>query len=203
MLKPLVTHFLQHLTRQNQWSQVHLSPFAGKIVCFDFVLMQSNLCILEDGSLCSAGETRTPDATVHLPPSLAMRLLANDESAKTYIKIDGDTHLAAEVSKILQLMRWDIEDDLSKAVGDIAAHKIVSISQQTLAETKQQTTNIAEMLSEYWQEEVPLLAKKRHIEQLNSDIDTLKNDIARFEKRLEKAMHQINSQRTPPESSQD
>ena len=191
MIKPLVTRFLQHLTNQNAWSRPYLQPFAGKVVCFDFVLAKANLLILEDGSLVIAGESFSnqsvsPEASIHLPPSLALRIMAGDESAKILIKIDGDTHLATELSKVLQHMRWDIEEDLSKIVGDIGAFKIGELSKKTFAEIKQQSINAAEMLSEYWQEEKPMLAKKRHVEQFNADVDTLRSDIARFEKRLQK-----------------
>lgn len=186
MIKPLVTHILQHLTNQNAWSRPHLQPFAGKTICIDFVLAKAHLLILEDGSLAIGGETMPPDANIHLPPSLALRILAGDEHAKMLIKIDGDTHLATEFSKVLQLMRWDIEEDLSKVVGDIGAYKIGEFSKNAFANMKQKSTNAAEMLSEYWQEEKPMLAKKRHVEQFNADVDTLKNDVARFEKRLQK-----------------
>jgi ubiquinone biosynthesis accessory factor UbiJ len=30
------------------------------------------------------------------------------------------------------------------------------------------------------------LAKKRHVEQFNTDVDTLRSDVTRFEKRLQK-----------------
>ncbi len=191
MIKPLVTRFLQHLTNQNAWSRPYLQPFAGKVVCFDFVLAKANLLILEDGSLVIAGESFSnqsvsPEASIHLPPSLALRIMAGDESAKILIKIDGDTHLATELSKVLQHMRWDIEEDLSKIVGDIGAFKIGEVSKKTFAGIKVQSINAAEMLSEYWQEEKPMLAKKRHVEQFNADVDTLRSDIARFEKRLQK-----------------
>lgn len=186
MIKPLVTRFLQHICNQNEWSRPHLMPFSGKVITFDFVLLKTNLIVLEDGSLALAGETAQADATVHIPPSLAMRLMAKDEAAKTFIKVDGDTHLAAELSKVLQHMRWDIEDDLSKVVGDIGAVKIGELSQKAFNEIRQKSVNAAEMLSEYWQEEQPLLAKKRHVEQFNADVDTLKSDVARFEKRIEK-----------------
>ena len=141
MLKPLITKFLQHLTNQNEWSRPHLQPFAGKVVQFDFVLAKANLQILEDGSLAIAGasynnKSASPDATIHLPPSLAMRILAKDEAAKMFIKIDGDTHLATEFSKVLQNMRWDIEDDLSHVTGDIAAFKIGELSKKALAKTR-------------------------------------------------------------------
>ena len=186
MLKPLVTRFLQHLTNQNDGRDHYLQPFAGKVVSFDFVLAKANLLILEDGSLALAGETASPEANIHVPPSLALRLLAGDENAKMHIKIDGDAHLATEISKVLQHMRWDIEEDLSKVVGDIAAYKIGEVSKKTFAEAKKQSINAAEMLSEYWQEEKNILAKKRHVEQFNADVDTLISDVARFEKRLQK-----------------
>ena len=186
MLKPLVTKFLQHITNQNNWVRPYLMPFASKTVQFDFVLLKANLLILEDGSLSLAGETAVVDATVHIPPSLALRLLAKDEAAKMFIKIDGDTHLATEFSKVLQNMRWDIEEDLSHMTGDIAAFKIGEFSKKTFAEMRQQSINAAEMLSEFWQEEKPILAKKRYVEQFNADVDTLKSDVARLEKRLQK-----------------
>ena len=186
MLKPLVLKFLQHITNQNNWSRPYLTPFSGKSVQFDFVLLKANLQILEDGSLSLAGETAVADATVHIPPSLALRLLAKDEAAKMLIKIDGDTHLATELSKVLQNMRWDIEEDLSHVTGDIAAFKIGEFSKKIFAEMKEQSISAAEMLGEFWQEEKPILAKKRHVEQFNADVDTLKSDVARLEKRLEK-----------------
>lgn len=192
MIKPLVTRFLQHLTAQNQWSKPYLAPFAGKVIQFDFVLAKTNLQILEDGSLAIAAETTAPEASIHLPPSLALRLLAGDESAKMHIKIDGDAQFATEFSKVLQQMRWDVEEDLSKVVGDIAAFKIGEVSKNAFAETKKQTVNVAEMVSEFWQEEKPILAKKRHVVEFNQDVDTLRSDAARFEKRLEKLDKKLN-----------
>ena len=186
MLKPIVTRFLQHLTNQNNWSRQQLISFAGKVVAFDFTLIKVNLIILEDGSLAMAGEIASPEANIYLPPSLILRLLAGDEAAKMQIKIDGDTHLATEFSKVLQNMRWDVEEDLSHVVCDIAASKLGAASQFAVTTAKTQSINLAEMLSEYWQEEKLILAKKRHVESFNADVDTLKSDVARFEKRLSK-----------------
>ena len=191
MLKPLITRFLQHITNQNQWSKPYLTPFAGKVVQFDFVLAKANVLILEDGSLAISDDSfsnkgTNPDATIQVSPSLALRLLAKDEAAKMFIKIDGDTQLATEFSKILQNMRWDIEEDLSHVTGDIAAFKLGEFSKKAFGEMRQQSINAAGMLSEFWQEEKPILAKKRHVEQFNADVDTLKSDVARLEKRLEK-----------------
>lgn len=193
MFKPIVTRFLQHLTSQNQWSKSYLVPFAGKVVQLNFVLIKANLQILEDGSLAIGGETATPEATIHLPPSLALRMMTGDEVAKMQIKIEGDAHFATEFSKVLQNMRWDVEEDLSRFTGDIAASKIGSTSKKILHTAKQQSINAAEMLSEYWQEEKNILAKKRHVETFNAEVDVLVSDVARIEKRIEKLRKALNT----------
>ncbi|HOY70750.1 MAG TPA: hypothetical protein PL131_08790 [Methylotenera sp.] len=186
MLKPLITHFLQHLIRQNIWAKAHLVPFAGNTIAFDFAVIKTNLIILEDGSLALGGETAPPEASIYAPPSLMLRMLAKDEAAKMDFKVTGDTHLATEVSKILQNIRWDVEDDLSKIVGDIPATKLADFSKKATQTVKETGTNLAQMLTEYLQEEQPMLAKKRHVEQFNADVDALRDDVARFEKRLAK-----------------
>lgn len=192
MFKPFITHFLQHLIAQNTWAKAHLIPFAGNSIQFDFAIVKTNLIILEDGSLALGGETALPEASIYAPPSLMLRMLAKDEAAKMEFKITGDVHLATEVSKILQNMRWDVEDDLSKMVGDIPATKIADFGRNTAQTIKETSTNLADMLNEYLQEEQPMIAKKRHVEQFISDVDALRNDVARFEKRLAKLSKEMN-----------
>lgn len=193
MLKSISKRALQHLISQNSWANAMLQPFAGKSVQFNISLMSSTVVILENGSLAIAGATNTPDATVTIPISLLPRLISKDESVKMHINIEGDTHLAAELAKVFANMRWDYEDDLSKVVGDIPANKIGEFSRKTVNAVKETTTNLAEMLSEYWQEEKPMIAKKRHIETFNEQVDTLRADTARFEKKLQKLTQKLNS----------
>lgn len=191
MFKPLVTEFLQHLTNQNNWSRQHLLPFSGKVVQFNIAFIKTNLLILEDGSLSIAASQPDVDAIVHIPPSLALRLMAKDKAAKMLIKIEGDTHLASELSKVLQYIRWDIEEDLSTIIGDIPANQLTNVSQKTVATVKKQALNVAEMLSEFWQEEKPILAKKWQVEQFNTAVDTLRSDFTRLEKKLSKLEQSI------------
>lgn len=186
MLKGLSTQLLQHLVAQNTWAAPLLQPFAGKSVRLNVALVSTSLVILENGSLAVAGETNIPDATITISPSLLLRLMTKDESAKLQIRIDGNTHLATELAKVFSHMRWDFEDDLSKLVGDVPANKIGEFSRHAVATVKETTANLASMLSEYWQEEKPMLAKKRHVEQFNAEVDILRADVERLEKRLNK-----------------
>lgn len=201
MLKALPTHVIQHLLAQNAWSAPLLKPFASQSVQLNFVLLKTTLVILENGSLAIAGETNVPDATITIPPSLLLRLMAKDESARMQIKIDGDTHLATALGKVLSHVRWDYEDDLSKVIGDVPANKVGTFARETASTIRDTAINLTEMLSEYWQEEVPMLAKKRHVEQFNHEVDTLRADVERLEKRLQKLSLKLdtasNSHNTP------
>lgn len=186
MFKPFAAEFLQHITKQNNWSRQHLLAYAGKVVQFNIALIKTKLLILEDGSLGVAPNNADVDASIHIPPSLALRLMAKDEAAKMLIKVEGDTHLAAELGKVLQHIRWDVEEDLSKVIGDIPANKMASASKKVASTAKEQVINVAEMLAEYWQEEKPVLAKKWQVEQFNTAVDILRSDFTRLEKRLAK-----------------
>lgn len=186
MLKASITRLLQHLIAQNSWSHALLKPCAGKSVRLNFLLANATLVILENGNLAMAGETNTPDAVVTISPGLLLRLLAKDETAKMNVSVEGDTHLVSELSKVFTHLRWDYEDDLSKAIGDIPAGKVGQFLRHTSSAIKDTGTNLSEMLVEYWQEENPLIAKKRHVERFNSDVDILRSDVDRLGKRLEK-----------------
>lgn len=186
MFKQLSTYVIQHLIAQNSWAAPILQPFASQSVLLDFVMLKTSLVVLENGSLAAAGVTNMPDATITIPPGLLLRLLARDESAKLQIKVDGDTQLATALAKVLSQIRWDYEDDFSKLVGDIPASKIGAFARHTARTAKDNAINLANMLSEYWQEENPMLAKKRHVDQFNAEVDNLRADVARMEKRLEK-----------------
>ncbi|MCX7185695.1 MAG: SCP2 sterol-binding domain-containing protein [Methylophilales bacterium] len=202
MLKALSTSFLQHLLAQNSWANALLQPYAGKAVQFDIASIKANIIILEDGGLAIAGETNIADATVCISASLILRLIAQDEAAKMQIVISGDTHLATEFAKVLSNMRWDYEDDLSKLVGDVSALKISQLGREAVSGIKRNSIQLAEMLSEYWQEEKPLIAKKRHVEKFNAEVDTLRADVARFEKRLTKlTQQQLSSHHQTTDSS--
>lgn len=192
MFKGLATQVLQHLIAQNAWANGLLQPFAGQAIQFNIASIHVSLIILENGSLAIAGDTCTPDCAVIITPSLLLRLMAKDETAKLQIKIEGNTALASALAKVLSNMRWDIEEDLSKLVGDVPAYSITQFGKRATQAVKDSSLNVANMLSEYWQEEKPVIAKKRHVEQFISEVDTLRADAERFEKRLNKLLTQTN-----------
>ena len=201
MVKHILTRLLNHLVNQNAWAREQLVPHGGKSVCFHIPPVRAVVTVLEDGGLAMAGSAAVPDATVTVPAPIALRLLANDESATTLATLEGDTELAASLARVLRGMHWDYEEDLSTLIGDAPAHEISKFGRKTVSEVKKQSRNVAEMLVEYWQEEQPLIAKKRHVMRYLEEVDALRDDTDRLEKRLEKLAEKLAQRSTSsPES---
>lgn len=194
MLKPLLTRLLNHLIQQNSWAKPHLAQFGGKTVRFSIPPVSADLTILEDGGMAVAGESAIPDASIILPLPVAMRLLAKDNAAASLASLEGDTELAAALAKILRDLSWDYEEDLSRLIGDIPAHQLAEFGRKAVSEVRSQSLNVAQMASEYLQEEQPMLAKKMRVAQFNQGVDTLREDIERLAKRIEKLSAQVPSQ---------
>ena len=191
MFKQIATQILNHLVCQNAWAREQLLPFAGKSVRFNIVPLTATLIVLEDGGLAMTGEASEPDASVTLPPTVAVRLLASDEAVSTLVTLEGDNELASALSRVLRNMSWEYEEDLSRVIGDIPAHQLAQFGRRVAKESKRQAISLAGMFTEYWQEEQPLIAKKRHVQQFVKDVDTLREDVERLAKYTEKLQAKI------------
>ncbi len=186
MFKPLLTRLLKHLIDQNGWAKAELLPFAGRAVQFAILPASAAIIVLEDGGLALAGEAITPEAIVRMAPTTALRILSGDEAAHRLIDIEGDVELGAALAQVMRGLRWEYEEDLSRIIGDAPAHEFAAFGCNAAAGMRRQTWNLAEMLSEYWQEEQPMLAKKRHVQRFIDEVDVLRDDAERLAKRIEK-----------------
>ena len=65
--------------------------------------------------------------TDNSPFSMASAVLKGE---KPGVHIEGDVQLAAEVNWLIDHVRWDFEEDLSKLMGDAAANTLVSGGRQ-------------------------------------------------------------------------
>jgi ubiquinone biosynthesis protein UbiJ len=44
------------------------------------------------------------------------------------VRIEGDVQLAADVNWLVDNVRWDLEDDLARVIGDAPAHNLAGIA---------------------------------------------------------------------------
>jgi len=52
---------------------------------------------------------------------------------KPRVRIEGDVQLAAEVNWLIDNVRWDVEEDLARLIGDAPAHTLAGLGRQALA----------------------------------------------------------------------
>ncbi len=183
-LAPLYLAPINRLLRQNSWALERLRPFAGKVVraeCFPVTML---LGITEAGEM-AAVPAAVPDVTLRLTPGVMLRLAARDASAWNNIAVEGDPQLAAALNHVARNLRWNVEEDLSRVFGDIAAHRMVQTGRKLDTWGRQGADNLARSFAEYWTEEQPLIAARADIEQFNLEVDALRDDVARLEKRIE------------------
>ena len=68
---------------------------------------------------------KAPDLSIELMESSLISLVEMfAASKKPPLHIQGDVQLAAEVNWLVDHVKWDLEDDLAKLVGDVNAHQI-------------------------------------------------------------------------------
>ena len=189
MLAPLVVPSINHVLRGNAWALERLAPLAGKtlrIDCTPFVLA---LEIRAGGELAAAPAASTPDATIRVSPGVMLRLVANDDNAWKEVAVAGDTELATAVNQVWRNIHWDVEEDLARVFGDIAAHRMADTGRTLQRWGAQSADNLARSFAEYWTEENPLIARRRDIEQFNAEVDRLRDDLARLEKRVGRVLN--------------
>ncbi len=68
------------------------------------------------------------------PFALAQSVIAGD---KPGVEIQGDVQLAAEVAWLVDNVRWDLEEDLARVVGDVPAHAIGEAARRLAAGLRQ------------------------------------------------------------------
>ena len=177
--------FINHLLRSASWACDALKRHAGKTSRFEIFPLAVTLTVLANGEVAAASAGAEPAATVRLGPGLMLRLAARDESAWREIDIAGDTDFASALHHVARNLRWDIEEDLSRIFGDVAAHRMAETGRAFQRWGEQAAENTARSFSEYWTEEQPLIANARDLEEFGRAVDQLRDDAARLEKRIE------------------
>ena len=179
---------LNHLLTQNNWALQRLARFAGKTARFDIAPFSFAYTILADGLLRSADGNTDADALCVIAPSLLPRLLLKDEKAHTEIHSEGNAELLTEIFFLSRNLRWDVAEDLSSVTGDIAAERIVQTVQSTRQQVREAAINLSQAAAEYLTEERPLLSKAPQVSQFIQRVDTLRDDVARLEQRINRLL---------------
>jgi ubiquinone biosynthesis accessory factor UbiJ len=183
MLQQAFLAALDHLLGGANWAQVRLKPFSGRRARIEMPPVVFAFEINADGRVQQNSDPTVTDVTIRLPPDTPFLLPQGVDKVMALASVEGNAEFATELSFVFRQLRWDAEEDLSRVVGDIAAHRLVQGAGRFAVWQKQAAVNLAENLAEYLTQENPLLIPTQEFSVFRDDIARLNADLLRLESR--------------------
>lgn len=116
---------LNHVVMQEPEAQARLVRQKGRVMLAQWRAFTLRLQITPAGMFDLAESAQTPDLTITIDePSPWIVARTAMQGGKPAVRIEGDVQLAAEVNWLADHLRWDVEEDLARVIGDVPAHTI-------------------------------------------------------------------------------
>ncbi len=132
---------LNHVLMQEKEAMARLARQQGRVVLFHWREFEFKLQLTPAGLLDLAPADTPSDLTLSVtepsPVALVQAALAGDKPA---VRIEGDVQLAAEINWLVDHVRWDIEEDLARLLGDAPAHGLAQAARNAMAGLRQWLT---------------------------------------------------------------
>lgn len=177
---------LNHVLRSAPLALDRLRRHAGRTAAFHVGPVTLAFTVQTTGEVTAALPEATRDVTVRLSPFLLPRLAAKEEAAYREIEVQGDAELAQEISFLARHLTWDAEEDLSRVVGDIAAHRIVAGARGLARWGREAIERTGQGAAEYWTEESPLITSRVKVGGFVREVSELRDAVERLGKRIER-----------------
>ena len=130
---------------------------------------------------------RTPDAAIAGTPLALATLIgpgAADRMRVGTVAITGDAVVAQMFHELLHAARPELEEELSRLVGDVAAHQLGNFARAAADWGEKSLSTLAQNVSEYLQEESRDLVTRTEANEFLAAIDELREAVDRIEARI-------------------
>jgi len=135
------------------------------------------------------GKAPSPaDAEIGGTPLNLLALLGPDAEGvirRGDVRIDGDAQLAQRFRELAHLLRPDIEEELSRLVGDAAAHGLARAAAGVLGFGRQVAATGSRNVAEYFAHERGDLVPRAEADAFFADVDRAREDVDRLAARIE------------------
>ena len=129
----------------------------------------------------------TPDATLSGSPLSLLRLAGPAPEAALRggsVHIECDAEVAQTFSELLKAAQPDLEEELSRVVGDVAARQIGNAARSALGFARRAKDTFMQNIAEYLQEEGRDVPNRTEAEEFLQGVDKVRDDVERLEARL-------------------
>jgi ubiquinone biosynthesis protein UbiJ len=100
------------------------------------------------------------------------------------VDLTGDAATAQRFQKLLGYAKPDVEEELSRVVGDVAAHRLAELGRGVRNWARAASTTMGNNVREYLQEESRDLPTRYEVDRFSSDLGVLRDDVERLAARL-------------------
>ena len=186
MIAATFSRFANHVLAPANWAREKLAAHAGKVAQFEVPPARFALLIGADGLVQPADSASEPAVTIRFDRAALLETLADREQAWRKAQIEGDTEFASAISQVAANLQWDVEEDLSRVFGDIAAHRMAETGRMAAAWPRQAARSVAANAAEYLTEEAQLLVTPLQAAEFVHAVDELRDAVERLDKRIER-----------------
>lgn len=183
MIQQALIGVLNHLLRQSAWARRHLQPFSGRQAQFVLPPWQLALTITTEGLFQDAVGDAV-DVMVTLPAASPLLLFQGVDRLMADAHVTGNAEFATALSFVLRNLRWDAEEDLSRAFGDMVATRVLGVAGSLAAWQGQAAGRLAENLAGYMGQEARLLTPAGELIAFRSDLAEMDDRLLRLTRRV-------------------
>jgi ubiquinone biosynthesis protein UbiJ len=178
-----VVAVLNRLLAREGWARERLASYAGRcarIECGPFAVQFG----VRDGGLLEF-DSGEPAVTIAMDIASLPQALLEPRAAMRNVRLEGDAEFAQALSYVLQHLRPEPAEELSRFVGDAAAERIVGLVRAALAQMQQGGARFASTAATYFLAENPMLVARADAEAFAGDVTALRDDVERLAKRID------------------
>lgn len=175
---------LNRMLAREEWARERLAPFAGRVARFEappFALAFR----IEVGGVFADAARAEPAVTVGADLAALPLALGDPQAMMRNVSLKGDADFAQALAFVLQNLRPEPEEELSRFVGDVAAQRIVGLLRSSASHWRELAERMLENSAHYLVTENPMIVGRDEVSEFNADVARLRDDVARLEKRVE------------------
>ena len=145
---------------------------------------------VQDGAITLASDSESEPDVAITGSLVTLALMAGTMGEASVrdgsLDLTGDAYTAQAFQELLAYAKPDIEEELSALVGDAASHRLGELARGFGSWSRDARETVHANIWEYLQEESGNLPSRYEVERFARHVDSLRDDVARLEARLDR-----------------